>query len=177
MIAPRLVFIRGILIERNRGCLSEVRKLLMKTNLGAIILPSGEKFGLVHHMGDNVEFRLPVLLVDDEPKLLTSVSILLRSSGIESVDTLEDSRGVIPWLQKHPNGVLILDLTMPHLSGQEVLDQVSAKTESSRPAIFSAINLPGTPDALWIDLAINSLPVPVSPVISTGCGDFEIASI
>ena len=76
-------------------------------------------------MGDNVEFRLPVLLVDDEPKLLTSVSILLRSSGIESVDTLEDSRGVIPWLQKHPNGVLILDLTMPHLSGQEVLDQVS----------------------------------------------------
>jgi DNA-binding response OmpR family regulator len=53
-------------------------------------------------MDNNAEFRLPVLLVDDEPKLLTSVRILLRSSGIESVDTLEDSRGVLPWLKKNP---------------------------------------------------------------------------
>lgn len=68
----------------------------------------------------------PVLLVDDEPQLLRSASILLRSSGIGSVETLQDGREVMPFLAKHDVGVLVLDLTMPSVSGFELLDAVAS---------------------------------------------------
>ena len=69
---------------------------------------------------------LPVLVVDDEPPLLHSVSLLLRTAGIAHVLTLEDSRAVLPLLAEQEVGVLLLDLTMPHLSGQEILERVAA---------------------------------------------------
>ena len=60
---------------------------------------------------------LPVLLVDDDPQVLHSASIVLRTSGLAHVLTLEDSREVMPLLATQEVGVLLLDLTMPHLSG------------------------------------------------------------
>ena len=39
--------------------------------------------------------QLPVLLVDDEPQILRSASVVLRSSGIARVVTLEDIRAVL----------------------------------------------------------------------------------
>ena len=69
---------------------------------------------------------LPVLLVDDEPELLYSVSVLLRTSGLTHVVTLDDSRAVLPLLAERDVGVIVLDLTMPHLCGQALLERVSA---------------------------------------------------
>ena len=43
---------------------------------------------------------LPVLLVDDEPQLLHGVSIALRTAGISAVETLDDSRAVMPLLAR-----------------------------------------------------------------------------
>src|SRR5512134_1686861 len=68
----------------------------------------------------------PVLLVDDEPSLLRSASLLLRAAGLTSVLTLDDSRLVLPCLADDPIGVVVLDLTMPHLSGQALLEQITA---------------------------------------------------
>ena len=39
--------------------------------------------------------QLPVLLVDDEPALLRSASLLLRAAGIAPILTLDDSRLVL----------------------------------------------------------------------------------
>ena len=69
---------------------------------------------------------LPVLLVDDEPDLLYSVSVLLRTSGLTHVVTLDDSRAVLPLLAERDVGVIVLDLTMPHLCGQALLERVAA---------------------------------------------------
>jgi DNA-binding NtrC family response regulator len=69
---------------------------------------------------------LPVLLVDDEPDLLYSVSVLLRTSGLAHVVTLDDSRAVLPLLAERDVGVIVLDLTMPHLCGQALLERVAA---------------------------------------------------
>ena len=77
-------------------------------------------------MVHTVTAQLPVLVVDDEPHLLHSVSLLLRSAGIAPVLTLEDSRAVLPLLAEQEMGVLLLDLSMPHLSGQELLKRVAA---------------------------------------------------
>ena len=68
--------------------------------------------------------KLPILLVDDEPALLRAVGIELRGAGFERVAALDDSRKVLPLLEERAIGVVVLDLTMPHLSGQELLKQI-----------------------------------------------------
>lgn len=83
---------------------------------------------------------LPVLLVDDEPQLLRSASVLLRSSGFTDVITLDDSRDVLPLLADQEVGVLVLDLIMPHLSGQDLLEHVAADYPDLPVIIVTATN-------------------------------------
>jgi DNA-binding NtrC family response regulator len=68
---------------------------------------------------------LPVLLVDDEPQVLHSASIVLRTSGIAHIITVDDSRAVLPLLAEQEVGVVVLDLSMPHISGQVLLEHVA----------------------------------------------------
>ncbi|MGH8565353.1 MAG: response regulator [Gammaproteobacteria bacterium] len=91
-------------------------------------------------MAHTVTARLPVLVVDDEPPLLHSVSLLLRSAGIASVLTLEDSRAVLPLLAEQEVGVLLLDLSMPHLSGQQILKRVAADYPDVSVIVMTASN-------------------------------------
>jgi DNA-binding NtrC family response regulator len=78
--------------------------------------------------------QLPVLFVDDEPSLLRSADLLLRGAGITPILTLDDSRMVLSRLAEDKIGVVVLDLTMPHLSGQALLEQITA-TYPDIPAI------------------------------------------
>jgi DNA-binding NtrC family response regulator len=82
----------------------------------------------------------PVLIVDDEPSLLTSVSMVLRTSGVHDVATLSDSRLVLPFLQDHAVTVLVVDLTMPHLTGQQVLEEVTADHPDVPVIVMTATN-------------------------------------
>jgi two-component system, NtrC family, nitrogen regulation response regulator GlnG len=84
--------------------------------------------------------QLPVLLIDDEPQLLRSASVLLRTSGIKHVVTLDDSRAVLPWLAAQDAGVLVLDLAMPHISGQELLVQIAADYPDIPVILMTATN-------------------------------------
>ena len=65
-----------------------------------------------------------VLLVDDEGHILTSSRLSLKTSGILHVITLQDSREVMPLLASQRVGAIVLDLHMPHLSGQELLSKI-----------------------------------------------------
>ncbi len=69
---------------------------------------------------------LPILIVDDEPPLLRSVSAVLRAAGFPEVVTLDDARRVMPALREESFGAMLLDLSMPELSGRQLLDQVTA---------------------------------------------------
>jgi two-component system, NtrC family, nitrogen regulation response regulator GlnG len=69
---------------------------------------------------------LPVLLVDDEPQLLRAASLALRSGGITHVLERSDSRMVLPLLAEQSVGAVVVDLSMPHLSGQALLAAISA---------------------------------------------------
>jgi DNA-binding NtrC family response regulator len=71
---------------------------------------------------------LPVLLVDDNPQVLHSASIVLRTSGVAHVITVEDSRAVMPLLAEQEVGVLVLDLTMPHIAGHALMEQVAGES-------------------------------------------------
>src|SRR5262245_58665036 len=82
--------------------------------------------------------QLPVLLVDDEPALLRSASLLLRAAGITPIVTLDDSRLVLSRVAEAPLGVVVLDLTMPHLAGQALLEQLTA-ADPDLPAIVMTV--------------------------------------
>ena len=82
---------------------------------------------------------LPVLLVDDV-QVLHSASIVLRTSGIAHVLTLEDSRAVLPLLEEQEVGVLVLDLTMPHISGHTLLEQVAGDYPDIPIILMTATN-------------------------------------
>ena len=67
---------------------------------------------------------LPVLLVDDENPWLNTFSLTLHSAGINHVETCNDSREVMALLEQQSYSVLVLDLTMPHITGDELLPMV-----------------------------------------------------
>ena len=55
---------------------------------------------------------------------LKSLSRSLKSLGkINNLIPCSDSREVMPLLAEHNIGVVLLDLTMPHIGGEELLDQ------------------------------------------------------
>lgn len=65
---------------------------------------------------------LPVMLVDDEAEWLRGMRLtLLKEVGIGNVILCQDSREVLPTLAKQPVSLLLLDVTMPHLSGEQLL--------------------------------------------------------
>lgn len=66
----------------------------------------------------------PLLLIDDEESWLNSFSLKLRSAGINNILTCSDSRRTMEIMANQPVSALVLDLTMPHLSGEELLPQV-----------------------------------------------------
>jgi two-component system, NtrC family, nitrogen regulation response regulator GlnG len=70
--------------------------------------------------------ELPTLLVDDDPALLHGASIALRSAGFSEVITVEDGREVMAVMAGRDIGVIVLDLAMPHVAGQVLLDQLGA---------------------------------------------------
>jgi DNA-binding NtrC family response regulator len=70
--------------------------------------------------------------------LLRSASLLLRAAGITSVLTLDDSRLVLSRLAADPIGVVVLDLTMPHLSGQTLLEQITINYPTVHAIVMTA---------------------------------------
>lgn len=69
----------------------------------------------------------PILLVDDEPMILLSFGTILRKSGINNFRTIEDSRKVMQALEDLPVSAVVLDLTMPHVSGIELLEKINER--------------------------------------------------
>jgi len=67
---------------------------------------------------------LSVLLVDDENPWLNTFSLTLQSAGINNVETCNDSRKVMGLLEAQSYSVLVLDITMPYIKGDELLPLV-----------------------------------------------------
>ncbi|MBA7476876.1 MAG: response regulator [Spirochaeta sp.] len=62
----------------------------------------------------------PVLIIDDEEHILESLRVDLSSNGITNIICVKDSRRVLEILAKQEIWVILLDLTMPYISGEEL---------------------------------------------------------
>jgi DNA-binding NtrC family response regulator len=68
--------------------------------------------------------QCPILMVDDEPQTLIGYEMALRSANINHMIRCQESRDVMGILSSQEIEVMMLDLTMPHLSGEEILSIV-----------------------------------------------------
>ena len=74
---------------------------------------------------NNIPFPAnPILVVDDEAAVIQAVSSQLKSRGIDNLIGCQDSREVMKHLRSIDVEVALLDLAMPHTSGQQLLEQI-----------------------------------------------------
>jgi len=69
--------------------------------------------------------QLPVLMIDDEVQTLNSFELVLRSSSVNNIIRCQDSRNVMAIFSSQEIEVMMLDLSMPHVSGEELLSMVT----------------------------------------------------
>ncbi|PLX98997.1 MAG: two-component system response regulator [Desulfuromonas sp.] len=82
-----------------------------------------------------------VLLVDDELPWLRSLGMTLEGpGGINNLVLCQDSREALPLLQQQDIGLVLLDLTMPHISGEELLERIVTDFPHVRVIILSGMN-------------------------------------
>jgi DNA-binding NtrC family response regulator len=85
-----------------------------------------------------------VLLVDDEPAWLRSLSLALESTlGVTNVVLCKDSREVMGILETREIGLVLLDLTMPHTSGEELLTRIGERYPDITTIVVSGLNQVG----------------------------------
>ncbi|HEY6008152.1 MAG TPA: sigma-54 dependent transcriptional regulator [Geobacteraceae bacterium] len=92
-------------------------------------------------MTQNLYPTFSILLVDDEPAWLRSLSLTLKSSaGINNIITCENSREVMGLLDRGGIGLVTIDLTMPFLSGEELLRQIGERHPEVTAIVISGLN-------------------------------------
>jgi DNA-binding NtrC family response regulator len=77
-------------------------------------------------MTESIYPHFPVMMVDDEAQAINSFEMALRSANINNFIRCHDSRDVLALLSSQEIEVLLLDLRMPHISGEELLPMITA---------------------------------------------------
>jgi len=102
-----------------------------------------------------------VLLIDDEAEILEAYNLSLPLQGINNLQLCQDSREVMDILHTKAIAVIVMDLSMPHISGQDLITSIT----ENYPDI-PIIVVTGTKD---IDIAIRC--------IRTGVYDYMIKPV
>lgn len=64
-----------------------------------------------------------VLVVDDEPNIVLSLEFLMQQAGFD-VTTALDGESALALVSENPPDLLLLDISLPGISGFEVLEQL-----------------------------------------------------
>ena len=91
-------------------------------------------------MTSNTFPALPVLLIDDEEQFLFSASMTLNSEGVNNILTCQDSRDVMDLLKETPVSLIALDMTMPYISGWDLLPQIVKEHPDIPVIVITAVN-------------------------------------
>ncbi len=83
----------------------------------------------------------PVLIVDDEPAWAHSLTLSLKiSGGINHVETCRDSRNAMGMLADKLYSLVLLDLTMPYVSGETLLESIKQEYPGLPVIVISGMN-------------------------------------
>lgn len=114
-------------------------------------------------MTSQLQTQQQILLVDDEQGILTEVSLLLTLSSLPKVATLSDSRQVMPYLIQNRVKVMILDWIMPHITGGELLQHLTAEYPHLPVIVMTAMGDVETAVKCMQQGAFDFLTKPVDP--------------
>uniref|UniRef100_A6VW57 Two component, sigma54 specific, transcriptional regulator, Fis family n=1 Tax=Marinomonas sp. (strain MWYL1) TaxID=400668 RepID=A6VW57_MARMS len=88
----------------------------------------------------NLYPQFKILLVDDEVAFLRSMSLTLERQGYNNLMTCSDPSLVPSLMEKEDVGLVLLDLTMPRISGQKVLSWLKEEYPNVCVIIISGVN-------------------------------------
>lgn len=92
-------------------------------------------------MSERLYPAFKILLVDDEPDWLGSLALTLEArAGLTHLITCDDSRRVMALLDQGGIGLVVLDLTMPHLSGEALLKELAERHPEVTAIVISGLN-------------------------------------
>jgi DNA-binding NtrC family response regulator len=83
---------------------------------------------------------LPILMVDDEAQALDSFETTLLFASINNIIRCQDSRDVMSLLSRQEIEVMLLDLSMPHVPGEELLSIVTKDFPEVPVIIITGLN-------------------------------------
>ena len=90
--------------------------------------------------------NLKILLVDDEPILLSSLSKILKNTGFENVHISSTGKSALEIVRKNKINVIILDLLMPEMNGYEFLEIIRNENPGIAVIIVSGeVEIPEQP--------------------------------
>lgn len=81
-----------------------------------------------------------IVVVDDDINVLTSYRVALGSFDMENVVCCEDSRKALEVIEARQPDLVLLDLMMPHITGEELLDELSSRYPDIPIIITTGIN-------------------------------------
>jgi len=102
-----------------------------------------------------------LLLVDDEQSWLHGITLTLARAGMTNVLQCADSRQVMGLLEKEPVDLVLLDLTMPYLTGEELLPMITQEHPDVPVIILTGLN--------QVEIAVNCMRL--------GAFDFFVKSV
>lgn len=70
-----------------------------------------------------------VLVVDDEPNIVLSLEFLMEQAGFQ-VTTAEDGEQALESIKNAQPDLILLDISLPGISGFDVLEQLRGQTET-----------------------------------------------
>ena len=82
----------------------------------------------------------PILVVDDEVEVLESTELLLFTLGFSNVVLCSESTRVMSLIDEHAPSLILLDLTMPDVAGQEILERIASTCPEIPVIIVTATN-------------------------------------
>lgn len=91
-------------------------------------------------MSDSLFPANPILIVDDEPITLESVEMVLNSEGINNIILCQDSREVKQILAQNQISIILSDLMMPFVNGEEILQFVAENYPDIPVIIITGVN-------------------------------------
>jgi CheY-like chemotaxis protein len=84
-----------------------------------------------------------VLVIDDQPDVLTLTGLLLKHLGYDVVLADNGVKGLELYRREHPD-VIVLDLTMPEMGGIEVLQRIRSADVTQPVIVMTGDSRPET---------------------------------
>ncbi len=78
-------------------------------------------------MNGNLNPANPIMVVDDEPRILAAIDTTLRLAGLNNIMTFEDGRQFVGHLAGQQPELVLLDLMMPSIRGEELLTMITGE--------------------------------------------------